>query len=303
MHACVRACIHDDPVRLLRSFSAGVVIEKLLRFCPPLLFVVFESFGLSIFRSVDLCHLWALDNMYDIYYWMPPDTTTTQENFLLKPRTPEELLTFCRRTLGLEFPSDSPAAAAAPPVGNPPENTETDKEEEGGTERVTPPRTRGNLGGDSTSRGSTSSSAADNNKGKTSDSNSSRSGSRSSGSSSAARNTTRQRRIIDEAAVAVDVARAVLAWGKPFRNIETAWRAAAAGQSYSVAAAAAAAPSLLPPRSLPPRVSTLVLCSARKVLKGEPSPFLRPGTVGPPLAVDVTVEDVRWLKDEWDTSW
>lgn len=214
---------------------------------------------------------------------LPPvvvvNTTTTQADFLLKPRTPEELLTFCRRTLGLEFPSDSPDAADL--LGKQPEDTGYDKVEDG-TERITPP-TNSNLGGDRRSRGSTSSSTVYN-----------KDNSSINSRGSSTRN--KRPRGIDDAAVAVDVARAVLAWGKPFRKIETVWRAAAVGQSYSVV-------SPLPSVPPPPIVSTLVLCSAREVLKGEPCPFLRPGTVGPPLAVDVTVEDVRLLKDEWDTSW
>lgn len=93
----------------------------------------------------------------------------------------------------------------------------------------------------------------------------------------------------------MDLARAILAWGKPFRNVETEWRAAAVGQGYSLASPL--------PRGVPQMQSAIVLCSSREVLKGEPSPFLQPGEVGAPLATDVTVEDLRCLKDQWDSSW
>lgn len=188
-----------------------------------------------------------------------------QADFLLKPRTPEELLVFCRRNLGLKFPADA-LTSPGEQLGN------ADKGKRG-TEKTSP--ADNTLGGDSSSRPQTPSAG--------------REGSGSSSSNAAPR----VRPQIGDSTIAVDVARAVLAWGQPFRNVETAWRAAAAGQSYSV----------VPPLPRPlPRVSTFVLCSTREVLKGEPSPFLRPGTVGAPLAADVTVEDVRWLKDMWDDT-
>eukprot|EP00752_Nemacystus_decipiens_P005628 g5093.t1 len=195
-------------------------------------------------------------------------------DFLLKPRTSEELLMFCRRRLRLEFPAD-------------PDPPQTPGAQLGGVDRRT--------GKAKTVEMSTAkSTAGSGNSGSSWAPGAAReggSGSRSrSSSSSVAR---RGRPWIGDATIAVDVARAVLAWGKPFRNVETPWRAAAAGQSYTV---------VPPVATPPPRVATFVLCSAREVLKGEPSPFLRPGTIGAPLAVDVTVEDVRWLKDTWETN-
>lgn len=201
---------------------------------------------------------------------------TFQADFLRKPRTSQELLIFCRRKLGLEFPADP----------DPP----------------TPPGEQ--LGDAGKGKGN-----GEGNNGKTSPGNSALGCSSSSSpralrasrdgggsisiSISRSSSARKGRPRICDSTIAVDVARAVLAWGKPFRNVETAWRAASVGQSYSV----------VPPMPRPlPRVTTFVLCSAREVLKGEPSPFLRPGTVGTPLAVDVTVEDVRWLKDLWDTD-
>ncbi len=183
---------------------------------------------------------------------------------MLKPRTAEELLVFCRRKLGLEFPSDPPAFPRSKAGG-------TGKDNGGAGEIRSTSSTR---------RGSRSRNGPE-----------ARSARKEgSGSSNSVR---RVRPRADDSTIAVDVARAVLAWGQPFRNVETGWTAAAAGQSYSV---------LSPlPRPLP-RVSTLVLCSTREVQRGEPNPLLRPGTVGPPLAVDVTVQDVRWLKDLWDTK-
>ena len=98
---------------------------------------------------------------------------------------------------------------------------------------------------------------------------------------------------MDRPAVASDLARAVLAWGPPIREINTTWTAAAVGQGYAVASRFS--------RPLP-RVATLVLCSAPDVLKGKPNPLLGPGTFGEPFSADVTVEDVRWLKDQWDAT-
>ncbi|CAM9941018.1 unnamed protein product [Ectocarpus fasciculatus] len=58
--------------------------------------------------------------------------------FLLKPRTPDELLVFCRRTLGLEFPADPPARRL--------ENDDDDDGGGGGTRR-TPSTGNRNTGG------------------------------------------------------------------------------------------------------------------------------------------------------------
>lgn len=196
-----------------------------------------------------------------------------QADFLLKPRTSDELLTFCRRNLGLDFPADPDPPT---PPGEQPGDADKGKGTgtgKGKTDKVSPANSA--VGG-----GSSSSPRAP-------------SASRAGGSSSSSSAARRGRPRIGDSTIAVDVARAVLAWGKPFRRVETAWRAAAAGQSYSV----------VPPMPRPPpRVATFVLCSAREVLKGEPSPLLRPGAVGAPLAVDVSVEDVRWLQDMWDAN-
>ncbi|CAM9722401.1 unnamed protein product [Ectocarpus sp. 8 AP-2014] len=199
------------------------------------------------------------------------DSKDRVAEFLLKPRTPDELLVFCRRTLGLEFPADPPAR-----------RLENDDDDDGGgdTKRTPSTGSRNNGGGGPRSSKSWSASGK-------------RGGGGGGGSSSGGDGRVRPR--MEDATIMVDIARAVLAWGKPFRNVETAWRPAAVGQGYSVMTSRLPVPL--------PRVSAPVLCSAREVLKGEPSPFLRPGAVGPPLAVDVSVEDVRWLKDEWDSSW
>lgn len=190
---------------------------------------------------------------------------TIQADFLLKPRTQEELLTFCRRNLGLEFPADPPPLSGEQLGG-------ADQGKGNADNSFTANSARG---GGGVSSGPRAPSAG------------------VEGGSSSSSGRRRRRPRIGDSTIAVDVARAVLAWGKPFRNVETAWSAATAGQSYSV----------VPPMPSPsPGVRTFVLCSALEVLKGEPSPFLRSGTVGAPLAVDVTVEDVRWLKDVWDTS-
>ncbi|CBN78291.1 expressed unknown protein [Ectocarpus siliculosus] len=197
------------------------------------------------------------------------DSKDRVAEFLLKPRTPDELLVFCRRTLGLEFPADDP----------PVRRLKNDDDDGGGDTKRTPSTGSRNTAGGGL-RSSKSWSACSR-------------GGGGGGSSSSGDGRARPR--VEDATIMVDIARAVLAWGKPFRNVETAWRPAAVGQGYSVMTSRLPGPL--------PRVSAPVLCSAREVLKGEPSPFLRPGSVGPPLAVDVSVEDVRWLKDEWDSSW
>ncbi|CAM9128356.1 unnamed protein product [Scytosiphon promiscuus] len=192
-------------------------------------------------------------------------------DFLLQPRTPEELLVFCRRTLGLKFPAD--------PSPDPPRNSNS---KPGVLVRETNPRQKTSTNDNGRGDGGRNSPPPPGTGSKTS----------SSASSTARLPGVRPR--MDDSKIAVDVARAVLAWGRPFRNVETEWRAAAVGQGYALASPL--------PRALPTQ-STVVLCSAREVLKEEPSPFLRPGVVGAPLATDVTVEDVRWLKDQWDSGW
>lgn len=91
--------------------------------------------------------------------------------------------------------------------------------------------------------------------------------------------------------IASDISRAVLAWGAPFREIETVWKPAAIAQGYQVA------DPFPEPR---PCIRAMVLCSTRNLLRGKPSPLLGPATFGEPLSNDVTIEDVRWLKDQWD---
>ncbi|CAB1119595.1 unnamed protein product [Ectocarpus sp. CCAP 1310/34] len=198
------------------------------------------------------------------------DSKDRVAEFLLKPRTPDELLVFCRRTLGLEFLADPPAR-----------RLQNDDDDDGGDTQRTPSTGSRNTGGGGP-RSSKSWSARSKDGG-------------GGGGSSSSGGDGRVRPRMEDPTIMVDIARAVLAWGKPFRNVETAWRPAAVGQGYSFMTSRLPEPT--------PRVSSPVLCSAREVLKGEPSPFLRPGAVGPPLAVDVSVEDVRWLKDEWDSSW
>lgn len=159
---------------------------------------------------------------------------------MLKPRTPEELLIFCRETLRLDFPVD--------PIhgGNPPESTGAEK-------RLRKRKPPGGVHDETRSH-----------------------------SEDVPR--------VDDSTVAADVAEAVLAWGRPFRSIETGWRAAAAGGSYAVAS-----------RCHPevPHVPTLLLCSAGGFLKGKPNPMLRPRNFGQPFASDVGVQDIKWLKDQW----
>lgn len=101
------------------------------------------------------------------------------------------------------------------------------------------------------------------------------------------------KKLVDESAVAAAIVRVVLAWGSPFRTIETGWRPAAACAGYAIISRF--------PKPLP-RVPTTVLCSARNILRGKPSPLLGPGTFGEPFAGDVTVEDVKWLKGQWDDA-
>lgn len=103
---------------------------------------------------------------------------------------------------------------------------------------------------------------------------------------------------IDDAPAAADVARTVLAWGPPFRSISTGWRVAPAPGSFVVVGSSGFNSSAYHTQSSC-ETDCVVLCSAREMLKSEPSPLLAPGTFGAPLASDFAVEDVRWLKDQW----
>lgn len=98
---------------------------------------------------------------------------------------------------------------------------------------------------------------------------------------------------LDNSAVATELARTVLAWGRPFRSVETTWRSSALGQGYAVISRF--------PRPVP-NVPIVVLCSSDNMLRGKVSPLLGPGTVGEPFAADVTVESIKWLKDQWDAK-
>ena len=220
-------------------------------------------------------------------FWL----SLAQAEFLLKPRTPDELLAFCRRNLGLRFPTDPS-----------PDHTDVT----GGAEKRQSCRNTFNLdhaarasgsGGGGIGAGADSGGAGGGRVSGTSGGGSSGGGSGGGGggvsNSSSSGSLARTKKLVDRLAVASDLARAVLAWGPPFREIRTAWRAAAAGQSYAVASQFS--------RPLP-RVTTLVLCSAPDVLKGTPTPLLRPGTFGEPFSTDVTVEDVRWLQDQWEAT-
>lgn len=181
---------------------------------------------------------------------------------MLKPRTAEELLFFCRETLRLEFPVD--------PInidgGGSSSTTPTPESTGAGKRRIK----RNPPGGNHTT-------PATNN-----------------------RSEDVAIRVDDDdltTVVAADVAEAVLAWGHPFRSIETGWTGAAAGGSYAVASGCCRRPGEVP------RVSTtVVLCSSASgfFLKGTPNPLLRPGKFGRPFASDVSVQDIKWLKDQWD---
>lgn len=103
---------------------------------------------------------------------------------------------------------------------------------------------------------------------------------------------------VDDTEAVTDVAKAVLSWGAPFRSIETGWRVAPAAGAFCVVSRA-------PPCCPVPWVDSVVLCSSAKgVLKNGKgkmtlSPLLAAGTLGEPFAADFSVEDIRWLKDQW----
>jgi len=115
--------------------------------------------------------------------------TTTQANFLLKPRTAEELLVFCRRHLGLEFPPDPPASPRSK-TGDAGKGGGDAGEIRGASSN--PPRSRNRNGPEVRSV-------------------------RKEGSGSR-KSVRRVRSLADDSTIAVDVARAVLAWGEPFRS-------------------------------------------------------------------------------------
>lgn len=170
-----------------------------------------------------------------IFFCLPP---LAQEKFLLQPKTPTELLKFCRNTLGILLPGDSPGAPVSRQgVGGAVPNAPT-------------------AGGFSPHDG------------------------------------------VDDTAAAAEVAEIVLRWGQPFRKIKTNWRAAPAPGAF-VANSSSLGSSSSRATVARGEVDTVVLSSAQVVLKSQPSPLLAPGTFGTSFASDFTVQDVRWLKDQW----
>lgn len=157
----------------------------------------------------------------------------TQVSFLRAPKTPLEVLAFCRQHLGLEFPEDPVISEDA--LGS-----------------TTGAEVGGETGGD-----------------------------------------VRTKPEVDDSAIATDLASTIISWGPPFRKIEATWKTTIAPSGYSVVS------NFGKP---PPRVPLVLLCSDSGVLKGKPSPLLGPGVSGKPYSADVSMEDVKWLRDRWAST-
>lgn len=98
---------------------------------------------------------------------------------------------------------------------------------------------------------------------------------------------------VDNSVIATDIANTINSWGPPFRKIEATWKTTISPSGYSVVSNFG---------NTPPRVPLVLLCSDNGVLKGKPSPLLGPGVSGKPYSADVTMEDVKWLRDRWAST-
>lgn len=162
-----------------------------------------------------------------------------QAKFLLLPRTPTELLFFCRKSLGIFLPGDSSRAPTSP--------------QSIGSATPNPPNADGLSTND-----------------------------------------------VDDTAAAAEVAKTVLRWGQPFRSIETTWRVAPAPGAFVAAAAESSPPNTSWQATVKNgEADSVVLCSAQDMSKSKPKPVLAPGKFGAPFASDFSVQDLRWLKDQW----